>query len=170
MIQLNFLIVEQYLGNQWEKDKKSKAKLSMSISTSDLEFAGLIEKPIDGLEFYRRQSNTNSVSVDGKNPFGASLGYSRQIYRVTNETGKEIVLTKKFFENLPKKSRNSRTHNRNNQLATTMCIVHKGFRGFRGASPASNLGGNLIGKKPAFPYDTIHSPLCFMLKERQIVR
>ena len=26
-----------------------------------------------------------------------------------------------------------------------MCIIHKGFRGFRAVSPASNLGGNLIG-------------------------
>lgn len=39
-----------------------------------------------------------------------------------------------------------------------MCIVHKGFRGFRAVSPASNLGGNLIGLKPAIPYDTIHLP------------
>ena len=42
---------------------------------------------------------------------------------------------------------------------TTMCIVHKGFRGFRTASPASNLGGNLTCLKPAIPYDTIHAPL-----------
>lgn len=42
---------------------------------------------------------------------------------------------------------------------TTMCIVHKGFRGFRAVSPASILGGNLIGLKPAIPYDTIHSTL-----------
>ncbi len=41
-----------------------------------------------------------------------------------------------------------------------MCIVHKGFRGFRAISPASILGGNLIGLKPAIPYDTIHSTLC----------
>jgi hypothetical protein len=40
-----------------------------------------------------------------------------------------------------------------------MCIVHKGFRGFRAASPASILGGNLIGLNPAIPYDTIHSTL-----------
>ena len=40
-----------------------------------------------------------------------------------------------------------------------MCIVHKGFRGFRAVSPASILGGNLIGLKPAIPYDTIHSTL-----------
>ena len=40
-----------------------------------------------------------------------------------------------------------------------MCIVHKGFSGFRSASPASILGGNLIGLKPAIPYDTIHSTL-----------
>ncbi len=26
-----------------------------------------------------------------------------------------------------------------------MCIVHKGFRGFRAVSPAAILGGNLIG-------------------------
>jgi hypothetical protein len=42
---------------------------------------------------------------------------------------------------------------------TTMCIVHKGFRGFRAISPASILGGNLIGLKPAIPYDTIHLTL-----------
>ncbi len=43
--------------------------------------------------------------------------------------------------------------------AHTMCIVHKGFRGFRAASPASNLGINLTGLEPAIPYDTIHSTL-----------
>ena len=41
-----------------------------------------------------------------------------------------------------------------------MCIVHKGFRGFQAVSPASILGGNLIGVKHAIPYDTIHPPLC----------
>ncbi len=41
-----------------------------------------------------------------------------------------------------------------------MCIVHKGFSGFRAVSPASILGGNLKGLKPAIPYDTIHSTLC----------
>ncbi|RKD90185.1 hypothetical protein BC643_0521 [Mangrovibacterium diazotrophicum] len=40
-----------------------------------------------------------------------------------------------------------------------MCIVHKGFRGFRAVSPASILDGNLIGLKPAIPYVTIHEPL-----------
>ena len=40
-----------------------------------------------------------------------------------------------------------------------MCIVHKGFRGFRTASPASTLGSNLIGLKPEIPYDTIHRTL-----------
>ncbi len=40
-----------------------------------------------------------------------------------------------------------------------MCIVHKGFRGFRAFSPASVLGGNLTSLKPAIPYDTIHSML-----------
>ncbi|SFU63003.1 hypothetical protein SAMN05216364_10427 [Porphyromonadaceae bacterium KHP3R9] len=39
-----------------------------------------------------------------------------------------------------------------------MCIVHKGFRGFRAVSPASILAGNLISLKPTIPYDTIHSP------------
>lgn len=38
-----------------------------------------------------------------------------------------------------------------------MCIVHKGFRGFRAVSHSSILGGILIGLKPAIPYDTIHS-------------
>lgn len=37
-----------------------------------------------------------------------------------------------------------------------MCIVHKGFRGFRAVSPASFFGGNLIDLKPAIPYETIH--------------
>jgi hypothetical protein len=32
---------------------------------------------------------------------------------------------------------------------TTMCIIHKGFRGFRALSSASNLAGNLIGLKSA---------------------
>jgi len=41
-----------------------------------------------------------------------------------------------------------------------MCIVHKGFRGFQAVSPASILGGNLLGLKPEIPYDTIHSTLC----------
>ena len=45
---------------------------------------------------------------------------------------------------------------------TTMCIVHKGFRGFRAVSPALIWGGNLTGLKPAIPYDTIHSTLCVM--------
>jgi len=36
-----------------------------------------------------------------------------------------------------------------------MCIVHKGFRGFRAVSHASILGGILIGLAPAIPYDTI---------------
>lgn len=40
-----------------------------------------------------------------------------------------------------------------------MCIIHKGFRGFRAVSPASILGGNLIGLKPAIPYEIIHSTL-----------
>ncbi len=44
----------------------------------------------------------------------------------------------------------------------TMCIVHKGFRGFRAASPASILGCNLISLKPAVPYDTIHSTLALI--------
>jgi hypothetical protein len=43
-----------------------------------------------------------------------------------------------------------------------MCIVHKGFSGFRTVSPASILGGNLIGLKPAIPYDTIHSALAII--------
>lgn len=34
----------------------------------------------------------------------------------------------------------------------TKCIVHKGFGSFRAVLPASILGGNLIGMKPAIPY------------------
>jgi hypothetical protein len=40
-----------------------------------------------------------------------------------------------------------------------MCIVHKGFRGFRAVPPALFSGGKLIDLKPAIPYDTIHSTL-----------
>ena len=53
---------------------------------------------------------------------------------------------------------------------TTMCIVHKGFRGFRTASLASFFCDNLIGLKPAIPYDTIHSTLyaILLLVEKQL--
>ena len=44
----------------------------------------------------------------------------------------------------------------------TMCIIHKGFRGFRSVLPASILGGNLIGLKPAIPYEIIHETLAVM--------
>jgi len=40
-----------------------------------------------------------------------------------------------------------------------MCIIHKGFRGFWAASPASNFGGNLIDLNPAIPYEIIHKQL-----------
>jgi len=46
-----------------------------------------------------------------------------------------------------------------------MCIVHKGFRGIRAVSPSLNLGGNLIGLKPAPPYDTIHQPFSTSKKQ-----
>jgi len=36
--------------------------------------------------------------------------------------------------------------NNNNAERTTMCIIHKGFRGFRALSPASILGGSLLTK------------------------
>ena len=39
-----------------------------------------------------------------------------------------------------------------------MCIIHKGFRGIRAVLPASILGGNLIGLKPAIPYEIIRVP------------
>lgn len=42
---------------------------------------------------------------------------------------------------------------------TTMCIVHKDFRGFLSVSPASFFGGKLTGLKSALPYDAIHLPL-----------
>ena len=43
-----------------------------------------------------------------------------------------------------------------------MCIIHKGFRGIRAVLPASILDGNLIGLKPAIPYEIIHSTLAVM--------
>ncbi len=42
---------------------------------------------------------------------------------------------------------------------TTMCIIHKGFRGIRFLSYALNLVGKLIGLKSAIPYEIIHQPL-----------
>jgi hypothetical protein len=45
-----------------------------------------------------------------------------------------------------------------------MCIVHKGFSGFRAVSPSLILGGNLIGLRLAIPYDTIHSALGFIYR------
>lgn len=41
----------------------------------------------------------------------------------------------------------------------TMCIIHKGFSGFRALSPASILGGFLIGLTPEIPYEIIHLTL-----------
>ena len=95
--QHHLLILEQYLGNHWEQDKKNKNNIFVSLNTDDLKFAELIDKPFEGLEFYRRLSNTSSELADGKNPFGSPLGYSRQIYRVTNEIGKEVKLTKELY-------------------------------------------------------------------------
>ncbi|WP_421753055.1 hypothetical protein [Croceimicrobium sp.] len=97
------LIVEQHIENEWKKDKESKDPFSMSLSTTELEFAELIENPMEGLEFNFRQSNSYSVLIDEKDPFGASLAYSRKIYHVTNYSGEEIQLSEDFFENLPKK-------------------------------------------------------------------
>ncbi len=45
-----------------------------------------------------------------------------------------------------------------------MCIIHKGFSGFRAVSPASILGGKLISLNPAIPYEIIHSTLASMAK------
>ena len=50
------------------------------------------------------------------------------------------------------------TQKKNNE-GITMCIIHKGFRGFRALSPASILVGNLIALKPAIPYEIIHLTL-----------
>jgi hypothetical protein len=34
-----------------------------------------------------------------------------------------------------------------------MCIIHKGFRGFRALSQASSLGGNLIPTRDELAYE-----------------
>lgn len=47
-----------------------------------------------------------------------------------------------------------------------MCIIHKGYRGKRALSPASNLVGNLISLNPAIPYEIIHSPLGSIYQRR----
>ena len=49
-----------------------------------------------------------------------------------------------------------------------MCIIHKGFRGFRASSPASILGGKMIGLKPAIPYEIIHKTLGAILQKSDI--
>jgi hypothetical protein len=49
-----------------------------------------------------------------------------------------------------------------------MCIIHKGFRGFRALSPASVLGGNLIPLESEIPYEIIHSTLATNLMKREI--
>jgi hypothetical protein len=46
-----------------------------------------------------------------------------------------------------------------------MCIIHKGFRGFRAMSPASILGGSLLSIKSAIPYEIIHKPLAVIDEE-----
>ena len=45
-----------------------------------------------------------------------------------------------------------------NNDATILCLIHKGFRGFRAVLSASILGGNLLGLKPAIPYVTYNLP------------
>ena len=44
-------------------------------------------------------------------------------------------------------------------MPTTMCIIHKGFRGFRAASSASNFGGSLIGLNPETRTKSYTQPL-----------
>ena len=51
------------------------------------------------------------------------------------------------------------------RFSSTMCMIHKGLRGFRALSPASIFGGNLISLNPAIPYEIIHSTLCLMLRK-----
>jgi hypothetical protein len=51
-----------------------------------------------------------------------------------------------------------------------MCIIHKGFRGFRALSPASILGGKLTGLKPAIPYEIIHETLRVILLDANMKR
>jgi hypothetical protein len=40
-----------------------------------------------------------------------------------------------------------------------MCVIHRGFRGFRALSPASIIGSIVIGLKSAIPYKIINSTL-----------
>jgi hypothetical protein len=53
------------------------------------------------------------------------------------------------------KSMAAQTHGQTEEIKhenTTMCIVHKGFRGFRAVSLAWFLGGNVTGLKLEIPY------------------
>ncbi len=72
------------------------------------------------------------------------------------------IITRSFFLTV---YNNRSNETRKMHIPATMCIIHKGFRGFRAVSPASILGGNLIGLKPAIPYDTIHSTLPFIRRK-----
>lgn len=101
---IQYLIVEQYIDNEWKKDKKRKEGSSMSLTTNALDFVTLKEQPVERLRFFRRHANSTSVPIDDSDLFGPSLAYRLQIYRVTNQTGEAIALTKKFFENSPRKT------------------------------------------------------------------
>lgn len=100
-----FLILEQFINKDWDTKDDKDGNTFMSISSEDIEFASIQENPIDGLTFSRRHSITNTMPIDDKDRFGPSLGYSRQIYVVTNQTGKQIELKKKYFENFPKNTK-----------------------------------------------------------------
>ncbi len=41
----------------------------------------------------------------------------------------------------------------------TLCIIHKGFRGFQALSQRPIAGWNSIGLNPSIPYEIIRSPL-----------
>jgi hypothetical protein len=49
-----------------------------------------------------------------------------------------------------------------------MCLIHKGFGGFRALSFASILGGNLISLKTAIPYEIIHLTLHLRKKKNNL--
>ena len=46
-----------------------------------------------------------------------------------------------------------------------MCIVHAGFRGFRAFVARKKSRCKLIRNRFVIPHDTIHEPLCLIVKE-----
>ena len=75
-----------------------------------------------------------------KRPFIIAGPCSAETREQVFETGRQLKQTNKMQK----------------ERHVTMCIIHKGFSGFRAVYPASVSAGNLIGLNPAITYEIIH--------------